>query len=114
MNPSELANKIAEEVFRTIEREKAIIKAEVVEAVERVLAKELRNIMAAAGGGFIGRGVSDQVVDAYRTVKLGEWKIISKEDLAAQQREAQVRYEAILGGAVSRLSAIQPATPLKD
>lgn len=40
MTPSELANKIAEEVFRTIERERGIVKAEIVDAVEKVLAQE--------------------------------------------------------------------------
>lgn len=40
MTTSELAAKIAEEVFRTIEREKAIIKADIVDAVEKVLALE--------------------------------------------------------------------------
>jgi hypothetical protein len=37
MTPSELANKIAEEVFRTIERDRAIVKAEIVDAVEKVV-----------------------------------------------------------------------------
>jgi hypothetical protein len=37
MTPTDLASKIAEEVFRTIEREKAIVKAEIVEAVEKVV-----------------------------------------------------------------------------
>lgn len=39
MTPSELANKIAEEVFRTIERERAIVKAEIADAVEKVILK---------------------------------------------------------------------------
>jgi hypothetical protein len=73
MTPSELANKIAEEVFRTIERERAIVKAEIVDVVEKVLAQDA------------SRSTADQ------KVKLGEWKRISKEELAAQQRAAQDR-----------------------
>jgi hypothetical protein len=49
MTPSELANKIAEEVFRTIERERAIVKAEIVEGVERVIAKELPAFLQSRG-----------------------------------------------------------------
>jgi hypothetical protein len=37
MTPHELATKIAEEVFKAIESERAIIKAHIVEAVEKVL-----------------------------------------------------------------------------
>jgi hypothetical protein len=91
MTSTELANKIAEEFFRTIERENAIVKAEIVEAVERVLAKEISaplsdewkrksaqafaEQMAIAGslpnqGGFIRRGVELDVTK----FKLGEWK----------------------------------------
>jgi hypothetical protein len=73
MTPSEFANKIAEEVFRTIERERAIVKAEIVDVVEKVLAQDA------------SRSTADQ------KVKLGEWKRISKEELAAQQRAAQDR-----------------------
>lgn len=40
MTTAELAAKIAEEIFRTIERENSIVKAEIVSAVERVLAQE--------------------------------------------------------------------------
>lgn len=38
MNNQELATKIAEEVFKTIESERGIVKAQIVEAVEKVLA----------------------------------------------------------------------------
>lgn len=37
MTPNEIAQKAAEEVFRTIERERTLIKANVAEAIERVL-----------------------------------------------------------------------------
>ncbi len=37
MTPAEIAAKAAEEVFRTIERDKRIIKANIAEAIERIL-----------------------------------------------------------------------------
>jgi hypothetical protein len=46
MSPAELATKIAEEVFRTIEREGRLIKADISEAIERVLAPAAAKSMA--------------------------------------------------------------------
>lgn len=40
MTPTELAARIAEEIFRTIERENGIVKAEIIDAVEKVLAQQ--------------------------------------------------------------------------
>ena len=48
MTPNELANKAADEVLLTIERDKAIIKARIAEAIKRVLLTH--QVTPSAGG----------------------------------------------------------------
>lgn len=118
MTPSELANKIAEEVFRTIEREKAIVKAEIVEGIERILTKELRGMVALEPNAKPVEWVIAKTMELDGThmrdavlPKLGEWKIISKEELSAMQAEAEVRHARLVARAAARLLSALPELP---
>ncbi len=68
MTPAELANKAAEEVFRAIEREKRIVKADIAEAIEKVLLKETYSMVA----DVIAAGSIADVPEP----KVGEWKVM--------------------------------------
>jgi hypothetical protein len=95
MSPSELASKIAEEVFRTIEREKAIIKAEIVDAVEKVVLQWQAAERVARDAELLS---SSPVFRAEHPIrypddppKPGEWKQISRRAFDAAMKAAAYR-----------------------
>lgn len=82
MTPSELANKIAEEVFRTIERERGIVKAEIVDAVTKVLAVEFADIdrhISETSNEVLKRVLDAGSITNQGSLKfrLGEWKAVN-------------------------------------
>lgn len=82
MSPADLATKIAEEVFRTIERENAIVKAEIVDAVEKVVLQWQAGQQVARDAETLDRLRKAEALRGMEKTPLGEWKLVSKTAFA--------------------------------